>query len=222
MKTITIPARTIVTYSFTELSPEAQELAISDKVAKNYDDPYLMEFHGQEAVDSLKSFCEKLFPNPRHLDYSIDYSSAARSYVSLPDLPENTEELTGQRLRTWIINNWSYLLRERKPYGAYTKNEQSGKWRYKRRSRIIYVDTCCPLTGVCYDETLIEPIRRFVNSRSNDSTSLTDILKDCTEYLLAEIEADYNYRTSDDYAMEQLESDTWTQFNVDGSVSDEV
>ena len=183
-------------YTFEELSPEAQDQAIQDRREVNQMEPF---FWSDEALKAIESGLDAFGCSLGR--YSIQWENANLSHVPF-STPDNTEELTGLRLHRWIINNAYSALKERKPYGTYKKRE-NGKWEYDRRSRIIYADTCCPFTGVCYDESFLYPIREFMKNPT-PGTTLADLMHDAINAVLRDVESEIEYRDTDKAIREEL------------------
>lgn len=184
-------------YTFEELSPEAQARAIQDRREVNQMEPF---FWSDEALKAIESGVDAFGCSLG--GYSIQWDNANLSDVPF-STPENTEELTGLRLHRWIINNAYSALRERKPYGTYYFPEGSKKGRYPRRSKIIYTDTCCPFTGVCYDESFLYPIREFMKNPT-PGTTLADLMHDAINAVLRDVESEIEYRDTDKAIREEL------------------
>lgn len=188
---------TITYYTFDELSPEAQERAIQDRREANWQEPF---FWSDEALESIKKGFNAFGCSIGR--YSIQWDNSRQSNVPF-SMPENAEELTGLRLRTWIINNAYSALRERKPQGKYYFPEGSKKGRYPRRSRIIYTDTSCPFTGVCYDESFLDPIRKFI-AQPDPRTTFEELMEDAINAVLKDVQSEIEYRYTDQGIREEL------------------
>lgn len=180
MKTITTNL-----YKFEELTEEAQEKVMSNF---EYDYSHCLD----EAVESLKKFCDEL-GIVLH-DYSIGSQSSVQILMNFP-------ELQGNRARTYILNNWGHLLKEPQPQGEYKKRGKS-KLEYARFSKVTYQDTCGPFTGVCYDESLLDSIREFVNSPTE--SSLEDVINEAIANFCNSIDLEIDYYQSDDFKKDEL------------------
>lgn len=99
--------------------------------------------------------------------------SGGRSDVRL-SVPYDAEELKGDALREWV-----------KDYVGETLFES------------------CPLTGVCFDETLLEPIRKFVKGTAGEET-LKELMEDGFYSLSKEVAEDYEYQAYGEGARESL------------------
>lgn len=200
MKTIEIQL-----YKFSELSEEAKQTA-HEKHLNNFE-PAWMEEYIETLIKGLQSL------NCEIGRYSIDYSSANQSYVPFQDYNQHTEELSGQRLRTWLLNNYYDVFFERKPQGEYKKNEQTGKWNYKRRSKITFVETSYPFTGYCGDENFLDAFRAFL-SKPNNST-FQELVEDAIQNTLKAMEVDYEYQCTLEHFEEEAEANGY-EFTEDG------
>jgi len=128
----------------------------------------------EEAVDCLKSFAKYFDAD---LDYAVSLFPDRGEFISLKlnILSYNTDisELSGNRLRTYLVNN-------------YTK-----------------IDECCPFTGVCYDETLLDSFRAFIKKPADQS--FQDLLDDSGHNLLKDIHSEGEAIYSDEGIHELLE-----------------
>lgn len=185
---------TISIYQFSELSEEAKREAL-DKFEAFTDHIW------DDAHETVKKFCDEFYIKTGHNSW-LDYSS------NKFDDPIN--ELTGVRLRTWLINNYGHLFTEGKPFGYYL-----GGGKYKHRSKVIFVNTCCPFTGVCYDEDILQPLRDFI--KKPDNSNLDDLFYDCFETLRNSIESEIEYRNSDEAKQEDIEANGY-EFYEDGTM----
>lgn len=202
---------TVTYYTFDELSPQAQGRAIQDRREANWQEPF---FWADEAMESIKEGLNAFGSSIGR--YSIQWDNANLSSVPF-SMPENVEELTGLRLRTWIINNAYSALRERKPQGKYYFPEGSKKGRYPRRSRIIYTDTSCPFTGVCYDESFLDPIRKFM-AKPDPGTTFEELMEDAISAVLKDVESEIEYRDTDEAIREELEANGY-EYTKNGKIA---
>lgn len=193
-------------YRFEALGKNAKQTAIEDFRNDNYEDTYLSD----EAWESIKAFGKAFDINFR----SIDYLETYRNKYSF-EMEDNILELSGIRLRTYLLNNYSSILFERKHYGQYKKRE-NGKYRYDRYSKIQTIESCCPFTGVCWNEDLLQPIRNFIDKpNSND---FKDLLEDSIHEVCKSVEGEINARNEDEVIIETIEAnDYW--FTQDGKIS---
>ena len=123
-------------------------------------------------------------------------------------------ELTGLRLRTWIVNNWGdELLTSPKFY----YKTLDGKSR-TRHSQIQRDPGCCPLTGFCSDEDIIDPLRKFVAGGflKDRATTLEDLLKDCVHSWLEAFEAEYEDQQTLEYFIDMAQVNEW-EFDENGN-----
>jgi len=66
---------------------------------------------------------------------------------------------------------------------------------------------CCPFTGVCYDDFLLDPIRKFM--KKPDSRTLQDLLDDCLHNLLITLHKEGEYIYSDDGIYDMCQSNEY-------------
>lgn len=149
-------------YSIDELSDDARKRAIEDERNRMYDwdTPWLHEYQ-----DSYDAFCSVFSVE---LDRDGDYRRST--------MDENVLNLSGNRLRTYLVNNYSMIL-----------------------------DKDCPFTGFCGDESLLLPIRQFV-ARPEPGTDFDDLLRTCCYSLSRALESEHEYFLSDEGIVEELRS----------------
>lgn len=208
---------TITVYSINELSCEAKEKALS-KIRSSYEPAWMGEY-----IESMKKGIEAFGFTLKN--WSINYSCAARSHISIDsDYSDEINELTGVRLRTFILNNFYHVLFEPKKYvmriTSYKKDGFGNTIPYKsekrRISKVFLKETCCPFTGYCGDEDFLGPIREFILSPCK-YTTLPNLIESCVEEVLKSMEKDYENQMSDEYLIEHAEANEY-QFTENGKL----
>jgi hypothetical protein len=58
----------------------------------------------------------------------------------------------------------------------------------------------CPFTGVCFDESFLDPVREFMKDPKN--ITFEDLINDCVMAWWKECEADYEHQQSEEYFTE--------------------
>ena len=181
-------------YKFNELSEEAKETAINQW----RDDTELNNgFHWlDEIYESYKGF-EK----------------------SLPYGPEN-EEITGIRLRTWIINNYLPLIESYKTMyatkinGQYLKN-CIGNNSIKRTSK-IQKEISCPFTGYCADHDAIQPLLDFIKN-PNVYDTWESLIDNCKETRTNTMDKEIQWQLCEEYIIESIEANEY-DFTENGEI----
>ena len=219
--------RTITTnvYKFEELSEQAKETAIENY--RNSNDPDTDHLY-DEAHDTVKAFHE-LFPTKFNAWGGLfDFTITAH---------ENIESLTGLRLRTWIINNfWDDLFTPTFKNGiGYNKviNHPRIKTNYydmDKGARVsssnfyysaIQRDNGCTLTGVCYDNSLLDPMYQFLewNDKPDYYKDLDfeTLIGDCFSELEHDLEREVESINEDDFIQETIEANEY-EFDEDGNM----
>lgn len=206
---------TTTVYSFDELSDDAKQHAIDQERRNGRSCPTEIPWCS-EYGDSLQAFCERFGVTTK-----VGYDD--RSYIQESTLPEYGENIQGLRLRTYLLNNYDDVLYQREERYA----EQSlsllemmaGRQRKSRISRIFREETCCPFTGFCGDENLLDPIRAFVKDPTSKPATydLNDLLTDCVHSFNLAWEAEVNDYYSDETISEYLREPDF-QFTEDGEL----
>lgn len=186
--------RCIQTFTIDELSPEARKSALK-WLAKIIHYDYVIS----DAHKSFEVFAEKL--NIKR--YEIDY---VNGYFTLNNTKDNNfHNLTGIRAAKYIWNNFSgmiykpryYSVRDHKPYihkRVTSRVLSNGKYFCSYHSAIQLEETCA-LTGVCYDMSLVEPFKLFMDKP--DGRSIHDLIYECVRNLVKDTESEITDRLSE-------------------------
>jgi hypothetical protein len=204
--------RTIRTkvYFFNELSEEAKQTAIN-KQRPNVDTDYIYD----EAHETVKAFNE-LFNLSEHPNNWLNANAG--------NIENDVLKLRGVRLQKYLWNNFKNGLFKGKYYSLWSKKDVSYK-HYKdgypvlksRYSKVIK-ENCCVLTGMCYDNDMLEPIYSFLLKRdfSNCTTNFCKLLNDCFNSLKNTIENEIEYKESDAGVTEEIMSNEY-EFTKNGN-----
>jgi hypothetical protein len=205
---------TIDTFEITELSEKAKEKAYYKWLeGREY-------FWGDDNKASLEKFAE-IFPvKIRNWSYGdrgagVDYSFTERDEI---------EELSGWRLATYLWNNYRDTIYQRKYLQSFRrdnrifhpmvrqkveKDRETGKEYYWTKVTSNWrVDTYnCPLTGYFIDNSLLDPIWKFMDNP--DNRSFKDLLDDCFGEWVKDCEEDYEFSTSMERFVEEAHEMEW-------------
>jgi len=215
--------RTIETtvYTFDELSEEAKENAINKWRIANQEGDY--HWFVSDANESFKLFAD-LFS----INWSIiDYEEPSRNEYRLK-FNDDILELTGQRLATYIWNNYKNDLFKGKYYHT-NKFNTDKKLVHKRVKNTlchngnyfnayysaITLDNCCVLTGVCYDDDLLTPIYEFLDKPKN--LNIETLLNDCIYSLCHSVSSEIDYQNSDEAIIETINCNDY-EFEENGDM----
>lgn len=203
-------ARTIRTkvYRFEELSKEAQQKAIDNYRNDGIETDHIYD----EMHETVKAFND-LFGTEEGRNSWLD--------VRTGHIDDNICQLKGLRLRTYIINNfWSSLYKGRyySVKGEITKRHprikkewlpHSKKYFYAYYSAVQFTNDC-PLTGVCYDHSILQPVYDLIerykeNQRYHDILTFEELMTECFYKARKAIEDEEEYLNSDEAIRELLE-----------------
>lgn len=185
MRTIT---RTYEVYPLAELTANAQQEAYYDWL-NTYDYGW-----GSDNRETLDAFC-KVFGV---ICTNWGYDAYTYNFSYLTNHPGTIEELAGQRLATYITNNYWYALY---PAKTYWKNSK------KRKSR-IFKDSSCPLTGYCFDDDILQPVYDFLR-KPEETTDFMTLINRCLDHFFAVCRDDMADRESKDNFNEESELNEW-------------
>lgn len=189
--------KTIKLYKYEELSKEVRN-DIIDK--NNFDFGYeIMEDYGRDYEQSLKAFCDAM---GILVHYSVDYCTYNFSFdfkiddYLLGNFEYNRmygEDVCGKYVRRWLNKGVIDRLFPYKEYrGRY--NREKHCYEHRKVSKIIRerLDNC-PLSGYCYDITLLSPIVDCLSKVIKDDYSLVDLINECLNDFFYEWHKDYEY-----------------------------
>ena len=188
---------TIKIYKFDELSETAQRRAWENG-------PDFSNDHADEYAATLAAF-EKAF-DIKVYRYNVGYPGTTFAYVKAGPAAEAPENRP-LRLAAYMWNNYADYIKKGRYYsrGRYV----NGKYQYKfRYSRITFEMDNCPLTGVCMDYDILQPVidclhyKRFYNS-------IDDLFDDCLTDFFRAWENEIEYQNSFEYFAEMAEINEW-------------
>lgn len=199
---------TIKVYSFDELSKEVQYKIIERERWDVMDNA--MECSGMEFDDTLKEF--ERITDSRVTGYDVGYCGYNFGRVCSDKLAFeefDLEDLSGKLLFRYISNEiMPYLIRG-KYYSTCGKYDKNGKYTYKSRRSKVLMESFdgCPLTGVCYDCDVLEPLFDYYRNWARPeyrSLTFRDVMERCYDSLFYTLYKEYEYRASDESVREEL------------------
>lgn len=207
-------------YKFEELTKEAQQKAI-----ESYRNNGLsFDFIYSDAELTVNAFCNAF----KVKSGSHSWLDCNTSYID-----DDILNLSGLRLRKYILNNFGYILfkpkylksggmnDDFKPFHPMRKQTtintgpNKGKILVSYYSNIFKVAQNCNLTGMCYDDDMMQPIYDFLNLRSFDSTNFEDLLNSCFDAMRKTLKDEEDYMYTDEYIIEEINSNDY-EFTKDG------
>lgn len=203
--------RTIRTkiYRFNELSDSGKNKAIDNYRSSSVDTSFIYD----DAHNTVISF---------HNVFGTKEDSRSWLDVNTDHIEDSILKLTGLRLQKYIWNNYKKSLYKGKYFSCWSKTEKSYK-HYKDGFPVlnkVILDNCCVLTGVCYDDSLLQPIYDFLEryNEKKDYYSYMDfqtLLNDCFESLEKDVKDEEDAQYQDDVISENIEANDY-EFTADG------
>jgi len=199
-------------YKFEELKKESQQIAID-----HYRNNYLNnDFIYDDAYDTVKEF-NSVFNTKEGRNSWLD--------VYTNHINDEILELKGFRLQKYIWNNYKNQLFKGKYYSLWSKKDISYKYHkegypvLKVRYSKVLKQSSCVLTGMCYDDDMLQPIYDFLEKRdfSNCTITFYHLLNDCFDELRKSIENEIDYRNTDDAIIEEIEANDY-EFTESGKL----
>lgn len=202
MKTINL-----ILYTFDELSKEVQKQIIDRErwnVMEQCACSYGTDYHN--SLDKFEELMDIFVPNWKvgydgyYCHVKIDVKYAYYETVLL-------EHLSGKLLVRYLQNNILPSLMVPKHYYAYKRVNDKSILK-SRASRIIKVCDC-PLTGTCYDMYLIDPILKYIQNPT-PQTTYEDLIDECVESFFKEWHKEYQYwADNEDFIREELHNNQY-------------
>jgi hypothetical protein len=206
--------KTINLYKFEELSEDLKSKAIEQYRNEGVDTCWIYD----EAYNSVKEFHE-IFNTK---ECNREWTTVITSHID-----DCILHLKGIRLRTYLLNNFystffqpkyitSYQSNVKPMYHRLRKFKENKKGFWIKKYSFNIVESCCPFTGVCYDEDLLYPFRQFIKC-PNNSTTFKDLINDAFDTLSKNLESESEYMHSDEAISETLILNDY-YFNEDGKI----
>lgn len=197
MKTIEINL-----YKFDELSEQAKQRAIENERLNGIDTSFIYD----EARNKVEWFCD-----------IFNCFSDSRNWLEYNYFDAEHEEIlsfTDERLRKFIINNFWHDLHIGKYYSLWSKKDQnphytpngSAPWgKLKTRYSKNNIRAFMRFTGVCYDESILQPIYEFLDGKGYELYTIDELFTACFQKLSNDIDNQIEAMLSDEYISEQLQ-----------------
>lgn len=209
-------------YKFEELSDEVRKkLVEKNQFDVGYD---MMDASNEEYECTLIAF-EKLFGCKVH--YEVSYCGCNWWVEDFYPIGEFCNEISAKEIKgkyvLRVINSFYDDLFPYKRYWGKFKWDENGKPLTRTRySKITRNYDGCPLTGVCYDFAILEPIIDYLK-KPNWNLSLKKLVEKCLSTFFNEWVKEYEYycENTDDCIEEQLK-ERWNKelFFEDGKMFD--
>ena len=219
MKTIEIQI-----FKFDELSEGSKNVAIENFRNDNLDHDFIYD----DAHKSVEAF-----------NAAFGTKEGSRSWldVSTRHIEDAILELNGFRLQKYLTNNFGVtflknkylkhgqLSDTKKPFHRMMKQREitnncpnKGKFSISYYSN-LKKESSCNLTGVCYDDDLLQPIYEFLQKRdfSNCTIDFKSLLNDCFQSLKKSIENEVDYRNTDESIIEEIKANDY-DFTENGKI----
>lgn len=206
-------ARTVRTkvYKFSELSEQAKENAIEQFRNHNYDNQHYYD----EIIASVKAVVDL---------FGLKTGNRQWSDLRHSHIDDTILQLSGVRLYKYLVNNYySYLFTPK-----YIKSiDRPVKWKQfickvnkgmKGEYTILYskqkTDNCCVLTGICYDNDILQPVYDFL-ARPDKSTTFEDLINAIEGAISQTFDNTEEWLNSDGFIKDEIEANDY-EFTQDG------
>jgi len=196
-------------YKFNELSEEAKEEAIENY--RNTDHYY---YNGDDNRASLAAF-ENIFPIKIG---GWSYGGASDDDISFTmQCDDNIAELSGQRLATYIWNNYRNQIYKGKYYSSKmipTGRDTPPMINYRYRYSRCTLEEGYNLTGYCADIYLLNPIFEFMRQPVNSMT-FEDLMRECLNEWISQCTKDAEFTYTEEYIKDFFEANDY-EFDENG------
>jgi hypothetical protein len=191
---------TLKVYPYNELSESAKEKAFE----RWLNDP---DIYVEDLKETLESF-KNIFPI-KIKDWEFD---ANTGYIDFDmTCEDDTEELTGVRLATYLYNNFWNDITAKKYYWTAFKQGKQSKSRHSKISIVKPQTGACPLTGTCYDDIILGPIFEFIKNPDADK-NFYDVIRECLDKWIDAGVAECEHQTSKEFFEDETESNEWEYY----------
>lgn len=200
-------------YKFNELSEKAKNTAIENWRSNNDYDPSF-----DDIKESVKAVIE-LF----NLKTGRTLDDIRTSHID-----DFILELRGVRLYKYLINNYYNDLFEPKYIKSINGIKTGKQFIFKVHKdhkgepyTQIYsknlVSDCCTLTGICYDNDILQPVYDFLK-KPESNTTFEDLMKDIENAITKCYRTTEEWINSDEYITETIEANEY-EFTQDGKLN---
>jgi tRNA G26 N,N-dimethylase Trm1 len=181
-------------FEYSELSEESKEVAYQNWLNHSGDNDFHTDFRWSEIFQSFKILMNDLNLNVDN--WSVSYGGYGHDYINWSTCNDNIKEFRGKRAFAYVENN--LLSKYRVSYSKYNQNiKQYRSYGYKPN----HVE-CCPLTGVCYDETLIETLLENLK----EGYTLNFAVNKVCRKVIKIIHEEYKYFSSKEFFIENCDN----------------
>lgn len=208
-------SRTIRTrvYKFNELSEQAKKVAIENYRSQDGNNSHYFD----EITDSVKAVGE-LFD----LKFGRSYSDVRTGHIA-----DDLLNLSGIRLYKYLMNNYySFLFTPKyiklfhsvknwKPFICRVKKSHKGD-SYTQVYSKNFVNNDCPLTGVCYDNDILQPVYDFLK-KPDKSTTYDDLLEEIESAIESTYRSTEKWLNSDEFIKDEIQANDY-EFTKDGKL----
>lgn len=195
-------------YKVEELSEKARNKAFSDWCEVD-------EFNNSDNEQILNAFCS-VFP----VTVSDWAFSEGQHYIKHHMTTEygDTDELTGLRLRTFIINNYFHELYKGKYYSSKGYFDSEQQYHYVCRHSKVIFERGCTLTGYGNDLDILSPIFKFLDLKDprDCMVNLKYLMGVCLDKWLTTCENDYDHYYTMEHFIELSSLNEW-EYLEDGN-----
>lgn len=171
-------------YRFDELEEKIQD-SIIEKMQCNND---FAEVYYSDWEGTLEEFEKLMGIKVKNWEVSgcgYNYRVQFHRYTYIPDgyMHEiDGDDIKGKHLWRWIMENVWDDINPRKVYHTKEWDRVKSDWAKKRTSRILRQSwKDCPLTGMCYDYDILEPIAEYISKPYEEDYTLDDLVHDCLD-----------------------------------------
>lgn len=166
-------------YNVRELCPKSFKRAYNDFI-EDYEYPFTDDV--DETIEAIK----------RAFDVELQYDRSYNLDKCSEWLTDDILKLTGTRLYAYVANNYlPYIVRPKYYSCKYT-------------SKVIFVEDCCGLTGVCTDCWFLDTFSEWLK-KPDLSMTYADLLEKATDEFWECYQKDYDYAFSEENFQEIAE-----------------
>lgn len=194
-------------YRFNELEEKIQDIIIAER---QYDNDFAEGYYS-DWEETLEKFEKLMGINVKNWEVSgcgYNYRVQFHRYTYIPDgyMHEiDGDDIKGKHLWRWLMQNVWDDINPRKAYHTKEWDREKSDYVKKRTSRILSQSwENCPLTGMCYDYDILEPIAKYLSKPYSDNYTLEDLVNDCLDSFFSSWQKEIEYYNSYEGVKEYL------------------
>ncbi len=207
-------------YRFDELEEKIQDIIIAERQSRiDFAEAYYSDWEGTlEEFEKLMGIKVKNWEvSGCGYNYRIEYGISAYSDGYYHEI--DGDDIKGKYLWRYLMENVWDDINPRKEYHTEEWDREKSDYAKKRTSRILRQSwKDCPLTGMCYDYDILEPIAEYMSKPYEEDYTLDDIIRDCLDSFFSSWQKEIEWYNSYEGVKEYLTEYDDNEYYENGKV----